>query len=91
MIIFPPGANGADVGGHAAYVEEVGADSLLISECNVSHNPLWTLEPYWWEGGYPCAYRRIRFDRLNPYVQYIHGPAPVAVPSGVRAVEAPNL
>ena len=73
VIVFPAGANGADWGGHVAYVEEVAADSILISECNVTHNSLFNQRPWWWEGDYACAFRRISFERLNPEVQYIHG------------------
>lgn len=73
VIVFPPGANGADWGGHVAYVEEVAADSILISECNVTHNRLFNQPPWWWEGEYACAFRRITFARLDPGVVYIQG------------------
>ncbi len=75
VVVFPPGANGSP-GGHVAYVEEVTAEDILISECNVTHNPLWSLPPLWWEGGYPCAFRRISFARLDLRVEYIHPRSP---------------
>lgn len=72
VIVFPPGANGAYDGGHVGYVEEVSEDSVLISECNVTHDASYSLEPWWWEGGYPCAFRRISFSWLDSRVQFIH-------------------
>ncbi len=73
VIVFPPGANGAYGGGHVGYVEEVTEDSILISECNVTHDASYSLEPWWWEAGYPCAFRRISFSWLDSRVQFIHG------------------
>jgi surface antigen len=71
IVVFPPGANGSD-SGHVAYVEKVGSSYVLISECNVTHNAVWTVEPSWWEAGYACAHRRIFFDQLDPGVLFIH-------------------
>ena len=73
VIVFPPGANGADVGGHVAYVEQVGEEYLLISECNVSPGYPCYEEPMYWVGGYFCANRRIGFTLLDAGVQFIHG------------------
>lgn len=73
VIVFPPGANGADVGGHVGYVEAVGEDYLLISECNVSPGYPCYEEPMYWVGGYFCANRRIGFAWLDAGVRFIHG------------------
>lgn len=73
VIVFPPGANGADAGGHVGYVEEVGTDYLLISECNVSPGYPCYEEPMYWVGGYFCANRRIDFAWLDSGVRFIHG------------------
>lgn len=72
VVVFPPGAHGAGANGHVAYVERVEGDGLLVSECNVTPNAPWTLAPQWWEAGYACAHRFIRFDRLDSGVRYIH-------------------
>lgn len=72
VIVFPPGANGASPGGHVGYVEAVGEDYVLISECNVTYGSPVAISPTWWEAGYYCAHRQISFDWLDPRVQYIH-------------------
>ena len=73
VIVFSPFANGASARGHVGYVEEVGADYVLFSECNAGFDSYYGEEPFWWEGGYPCIHRRIPRDRLDPGIEYIHG------------------
>jgi surface antigen len=80
VIVFPPWANGASPRGHVGYVEEVGSDYVLISECNADYNSLYAEEPFWSEAGYPCIHRRIPRYSLDPGIEYIHGRAEVPVP-----------
>jgi surface antigen len=73
VIVFPPGANGASSRGHVGYVEAVGPDYVLFSECNAGFDSYYSEEPRWWAGGYPCIHRRIPRDRLDPGIEFIHG------------------
>jgi surface antigen len=97
VIVYPPGANGAWSGGHVGYVEEVGADYLLTSECNINHSSGWAVAPLWWEAGYECGFKHIPFAQLDPRVIYIHRRvAPPAPPSPedtatTRTTEPPSL
>jgi len=75
VIVFPPFANGASSRGHVGYVEEVGPDYVLFSECNAGFDSLYAEEPFWWEAGYSCIHRRVPRDRLDPGIEYIHGRA----------------
>jgi hypothetical protein len=58
------------------YVEEVGSDYVLFSECNAGFDSYYSEEPRWWEGGYPCIHRRVPRDRLDAGIEYIHGRVP---------------
>ena len=72
VAVFPQGADWANRFGHVAYVEEVGRDYLVLSECNVG-----CVEAYagssWWEGWHLCRYRRVSLDQMDSRVEYIHG------------------
>jgi surface antigen len=72
VMVFQPWDCGDYVYGHVAYVEEVGEEYLLISECNVVEYALSPDHPRWWEAGHSCGYRYIPLSGLGSSILFIH-------------------